>query len=88
MKKAVIKDFMSLQLGMAIHYAQYDTDGEIEIDRLDENIGYNLDIGFITNIVDLDVLFTSGYKINTIKDEDDIQLFNGPFLGIGIFLAN
>ena len=67
-------------------YSQYDSDGEFENNRLDSGIGYAFDLGLIANIIYIDVLFTVGYKIDDIKDENETQIFKGPFFGIGMII--
>jgi len=83
--KNIYKNIISSQIALSILRATYKND--VTDTFLDNNIGCTIEIsmGVIFPYWDaMFIQFVTGYDLNGIKNQDDEDLLNSPFVGIGM----
>ena len=83
--KNIYKNIMSTQAAIGIIRSTYKNE-EKEI-VLDNSIGFLIEISMgviFPYWEEMSIQFLTGYNLNGIKNQDDEDLLNSPFVGIGI----
>ena len=84
-KKTIYQNIISTQVAVGIMRSTFEN--EVTNTLLDSSIGYTIEIsmGVIFPYWDaMSIQFVTGYDLNGIKNQDDEELLNSPFVGIGI----
>ena len=85
--KKIFNNFLSSQVGISIAHSQYDIDGEVDDNHLSSGMEYSFDLGLTVIFPwwdSMSFLFSTGYDLNEINDEDGNDLLNSPYFGGGI----
>ena len=83
--KNIYKNIISSQIAISILRSTYEN--EVTDTLLENNIGCTIEIsmGVIFPYWDaMSIQFLTGYDLNGIKNQDDEDLLNSPFVGIGM----
>jgi len=83
--KKIYKNIISSQIALSILRSTYKND--VTDTFLDNNIGFTIEISMGVIFPYLDAMFIqflTGYNFNGIKNQDDEDLLNSPFVGIGM----
>ena len=84
----IIGNNLATQLSYSLSNAQYDTDGEFEIDYIDRQLGHNIAMNILGRWGDDDdsgfkFLFNIGYDINGLTNGNNEKLLDGLAIGFG-----
>ena len=85
--KKIFNNFLSSQVGISIAHSQYDIDGEVDDNHLSSGMEYSFDLGLTVIFPwwdSMSFLFSTGYDLNEINDEEGNDLLNSPYFGAGI----
>jgi hypothetical protein len=85
--KKIFNNLLSSQVGISIAHSQYDIDGEVDDNHLSSGMEYSFDLGLTVIFPwwdSMSFLFSTGYDLNEINDEEGNDLLNSPYFGGGI----